>query len=301
MIETQRASAKHFAIVLSVVFSAEFTIMYVLPWVLPRSVPWWFETLVDAMLLTSVTAPALWFLTVRPWREVAQSRRELLAFTIREREEERRKIARNLHDELGQSITSILVCLRHLDGGASSQSVAESAQTIRSIATQMIEDVRRLSRGLRPAVLDDFGLAVALGRLTDDMAHTSGIVVDLHASSIKDQRFSHELEIEIFRIVQEALTNIVRHAKTDRAQVRVTVDDRSLEVIVRDQGGGFDTHAQESARTTLHFGLAGMRERAALLGGSLQLRSSLGQGTSVCVRVPLSERADGQDSHPAGR
>lgn len=301
MIETQRASANHFAIVLAVVFCTEMAIMFVMALVLPDSIPWWAETLVDSITLTSVTAPALWFLTVRPWREVARNRRELLAFTIREREEERRRIARNLHDELGQSVTSILVCLRQFDGGSSPESVAEASRTIRSIATQMMEDVRRLSRGLRPAVLDDFGLAVALGRLTDDLAHSSGMVVDLHASSIKDRRFSRELEIEIFRIVQEALTNIVRHAKTDRAQVRVAVDAREMEVTIIDQGGGFDAHAQEAARTTLHFGLAGMRERAALLGGSLQLRSSPGQGTSVCVRVPLSERSDGQDSHSAGR
>ena len=199
MIQSERTSVSHFRIVLATVFTCETVIMFALQYLMPDNTHWIIESMIDAISLTALTAPTLWYFAVRPWRAAAKSRRDLLAFMLREQEEERRRIARNLHDEMGQSVTSILVCLRNAEQAPTKELVQESLNAIRKIAANMTEDYRRLSRGLRPAVLDDFGLAAALTRLAEDLQIQSDLSVDLRIEPLQNRRFSHDVEIEIGR------------------------------------------------------------------------------------------------------
>jgi signal transduction histidine kinase len=145
-----------------------------------------------------------------------------------------------------------------------------------------LQDVRRLAVELRPKVLDDFGLVPALERLTQGFAEHTGIAVDLEASSITE-RLPKEVETAIYRIVQESLTNVVKHARADRVSVLLTRADGRIKAVIEDDGTGFDPAAPDGGGV----GLVGMRERIELLDGTLTVESSATSGTTVAVEVPV--------------
>ena len=203
--------------------------------------------------------------------------RDALRRVVAAQELERRRLARELHDETGQALTSILLGLKQLEGAEQ-----ESVARLRELVVATLQNVRRLAVELRPKVLDDFGLVPALERLTSGFAEHTGIAVDLEAGAITD-RLPPEVETAIYRIVQEALTNVVKHAHARRVSVLVTRADGRIKTVIEDDGKGFDPREA----TGDGVGLIGMRERIELLDGTLAVESSETSGTTVAVEVPV--------------
>jgi two-component system, NarL family, sensor histidine kinase DevS len=202
--------------------------------------------------------------------------RDALRRIVSAQELERQRLARELHDETGQALTSILLGLKQLEGAESPGAV----RALRELVVATLQDVRRLAVELRPKVLDDFGLVPALERLTSGFAEHTGIAVDLEASAIIE-RLPVEVETAIFRIVQEALTNVVKHAHAQRVSVLVTRADGRIKAVIEDDGTGFDPAATDGG-----VGLIGMRERIELLDGSLAVETSPTSGTTIAAEVP---------------
>jgi signal transduction histidine kinase len=203
--------------------------------------------------------------------------RDVLRRVVAAQELERQRLARELHDETGQALTSILLGLKQLDG-ESPEAVAE----VRELVVATLQDVRRLAVELRPKVLDDFGLVPALERLTQGFAEQTGISVDLEASALTE-RPPVEVETAIYRIVQESLTNVVKHAQAHSVSVVLTRGDGRIKAVIEDDGTGFEPETAGGEG----IGLVGMRERIELLDGSLTVESSERSGTTVAVEVPV--------------
>ena len=209
--------------------------------------------------------------------------RDALRRVVQAQEEERRRLARELHDETGQALASILLGLKSLEESKDLDSLKDSVAALRDRVVETLHDVRRLAVELRPAALDDFGLEPALERLTSGFAEQTGIRVELE-SRLHDDRLPEEIETVLYRIVQEALTNIVKHAHAERVSIVVTQKPGSIGAIIEDDGRGFDPELDVDGG----IGLIGMRERVALLDGSLTIESRRDAGTTLVVEVPLS-------------
>jgi signal transduction histidine kinase len=207
--------------------------------------------------------------------------RDALRRVVEAQEAERRRLARELHDETGQALTSILLGLKGLEEKVSPDDLSAPVGDLRELVVSTLQDVRRLAVELRPSTLDDFGLVAALERLTESFAEQSKIPVDFQ-STLPPERLSEEVETALYRIVQESLTNVVKHAQATRVSVLLTRKNGSVAVVVEDDGRGFDP----AAVTDDGFGLVGMRERVASLGGRLELESGE-EGTTVAAEVPI--------------
>ena len=199
-------------------------------------------------------------------------------------DEERRRIARELHDETGQSLTALVVGLRAIEEQAVTTDVLSAAQELQRVAAQTVDNVGRLARGLHPSVLDDMGLVAAARRYVGDYARSFGISVDLTSEGLDSYRVPPLIATSLYRIMQESLTNVARHARATKVVVGLTCDGSMLELLVRDDGVGFDADAARNEASGL--GLHGMQERAALLGGSVEIASRPGHGTMVRARLP---------------
>jgi len=218
-------------------------------------------------------------------RDAARGR--LLEQMMTAQEEERRRIARELHDETGQSLTSLSVGLSMVAEARDLDTVRERAADLRALATRALEEVHHLARGLRPSVLDDIGLLAALERHLREYEAGRGVTVDLHARGF-EQRLPGPIEIAVYRIVQEALTNTAKHADARTVSVLLERRDDAVHLIVEDDGRGFDAPEVLASRDVDRgLGLRGMRERAILLGGSLTVESASGRGTSVFADIPV--------------
>jgi signal transduction histidine kinase len=209
--------------------------------------------------------------------------RDALRRVMEAQELERRRLARELHDETGQALTSILLNLRTLEEAAAGDESQAAAATVRELVLSTLQDVRRLAVELRPKALDDFGLVPALERLTQTFAEQTGLAVDFEPA-LAGRRLPPEAETALYRIVQESLTNVAKHARARHVSVLLTRKPGAVAVVVEDDGRGFDP---EEARED-GFGLAGMRERIALLDGRLQIESSPRGGTTLVVEVPVA-------------
>jgi signal transduction histidine kinase len=208
--------------------------------------------------------------------------RDALRRVVSGQELERRRLARELHDETGQALTSILLGLRAVEETDSAEQMHEAASELRELVVATLQDVRRLAVQLRPKALDDFGLAAALERLAQTFAESTGIHVDLEAQLGKE-RLPPEVETTLYRIVQEALTNVVKHADASRVSILLVRRDASATAVIEDDGRGF---ASQTARED-GLGLLGMRERVELHDGRLTVESQPGSGTTLVVEVPL--------------
>jgi signal transduction histidine kinase len=199
-------------------------------------------------------------------------------------EEERRHLARELHDEIGQILTGVKFAL---EAGAAAPPGASGAKLdeARGLIGEALARVRALSFDLRPALLDHFGLLPALRWLIDRFTGATGVRVNFRQAGL-ERRPAPELETAAYRIVQEALTNVARHARVGEAAVRVWVEDATLRVQVEDQGVGFDPEAVWDAGRSN--GLPGLRERVLLLGGRLDVDAALGGGTHLLAEFPLA-------------
>ena len=207
--------------------------------------------------------------------------RDSLRRVVSAQELERRRLARELHDETGQALTSILLGLKSLEDVADERELAESTRRLRELVVTTLQDVRRLAVELRPTALDDFGLVPALERLVETFREQTGIEVDLEPR-LGEERLPSDVETTLYRITQEALTNVVKHAHAKRVSIVLTRRDGSISAVIEDDGQGF----QEGKGSGNGLGLLGMQERVALVDGRLSVESSPGSGTTLSIEVP---------------
>lgn len=223
-------------------------------------------------------------------RRLAEAQvRELLGQLVGIEEEERRRVSRELHDAVGQHLTALTIGLQVLASQAAlPSSLRPELARLQAVARHLDDDVERLSHRLRPTTLDDLGLEDALRQHIAEWSHDTGIEAGLLARGLKQRRWDAATETTVFRFVQEALTNVRRHAKASKVSVILDLHDDELRAIVEDNGNGFDgSPPQASGRGGL--GLRGMAERAALAGGHMDLESSPGVGTTLYLTLPLHE------------
>jgi signal transduction histidine kinase len=208
--------------------------------------------------------------------------RDALRRVVEGQELERRRLARELHDETGQALTSILLGLKRVEDAKTREDARAAAAELREEIVKTLQSVRRLAVELRPKALDDFGLVPALERLADAFGGESGIAIDVEAN-LDETRLPPEVETALYRIAQEALTNVAKHADAEHVSLIVTRRDGSVTVVVEDDGRGFGAVGGESGG----LGLVGMKERVGLLGGRLAIESTEGSGTTIVAEVPL--------------
>ena len=207
--------------------------------------------------------------------------RDALRRVVGGQELERRRLARELHDETGQALTSILLGLKAVEEARDDEALQSASRNLRELVVATLQDVRRLAVELRPKALDDFGLVPALERLVQTFTEGTGIEVQLEAR-LGDERLPGEIETTLYRLIQEALTNVVKHAHAKTVSILLVRRDGKVMGIVEDDGRGFDPGtAREDG-----LGLVGMRERAGLVGGRLTVEASAGAGTTIAVEVP---------------
>jgi signal transduction histidine kinase len=209
-------------------------------------------------------------------------------------ETERTLIARELHDQIGQTLSAVKVNLEAMHREVrDSALLARVAEGIAAVE-RAVEQVQTLSFDLRPSLLDDLGLAAAVDAYTKRRAGPAGLSLGLAIAV--DRAVSKEVEVACFRVVQAAVTNVVSHARAKRLDVELRTDGSCLRLAVRDDGVGFPVRAlQATAPVERRLGLVGMRERAQYVGGELEIESRPGAGTLVCARFPLrvGELAEG--------
>jgi signal transduction histidine kinase len=211
----------------------------------------------------------------------------LLQRLVTVQEEERRAIARNLHDHLGQQLTALRLTVTTLRSPRrQGDGLNARLDAIDEILSKIDRDLDHLAWDLRPAVLDGAGLSAALEEFLGQWSSTTGIPAELHETGPTKIRLAHNVELHLYRIVQEALNNIVKHAGAKHVNVLFERRGEDLNVIVEDDGKGFDADTARSSRDRhTGMGLISMRERAALVGGSLQVETAPGKGTTVFVRI----------------
>lgn len=274
--------------ILAIVYASEFCVMLLLPFLTAPVNPPWLVGILDASMLTLMLVPLLGWLIIRPLQNVVEMRAMMLQQFITMQEDERGRIARDLHDEIGQSFSSVLMGLRTFDQSAQEELRRQRMAELAEVVTRTLEEVRRVARGLRPAVLDHLGLVRAMEQYLDDFRSTHGIEVKLQTEGLEpDCRLPSEIETAVYRIAQESLTNTARHSGASQAQVSMRLQAGGLQVEVTDNGRGITRRQLE---TTSGVGAIGMAERAALLGGWLDIESVAGDGTRVSLWIPLPQR-----------
>lgn len=234
-------------------------------------------------------------------KRLEELRSELLRRTVRAQELERQRIARELHDELGQTLTALGLGLRAISDHAASkpEKVAGQARQLQGVVDAGMSGLQNLVGGLHPPQLDDLGLAAALRWYAAEAEERFGLTVTV-SSVGKEALLPVEVRTVLFRVVQEALTNVIRHAKTDRAQVEIVFSQGELGIRIEDQGCGFDVDSAFQTPGRPCWGLLGMIERVALVDGECRFLSEPGTGTVVEATVPLKETYDGENSPSAG-
>lgn len=280
-----------FTLVIIVVFAVEAGIMLALARIFPRDTDSAILSVVDSMVLVASLCPVLWILVVRPLRALVSHRGELLTRLISIQEQERAKMARDLHDELGQVQTAVMLATRSLLNANTIEQAHERAEVVHQMAAEAMETTRRLARGLSPSVLTDFGLGRAVERMCEDFAAAGSIEVRAD-NLIQDARFGPDTEIAIYRVAQEAITNAVRHSGASRVWVRLNRDGGRLVLEVTDDGRGFDP-SSISPPSDGGLGIPGMNERTVLLSGTFEILPVPTGGTTVRADVPASP-------HPGG-
>jgi PAS domain S-box-containing protein len=212
--------------------------------------------------------------------------KEMLQILVRAQEDERTRIARDLHDELGQQLTALRLKLDALRKMCDVEELCDMIDETQLIARSIDNGVDFLAWELRPASLDDLGLIAALANYVREWSHHSGVTAELLASSLKKTRFTPEVETNLYRIVQEALNNTHKHAKAKYVEVMLEKRGEVIILLISDDGAGFNPKDKKSRLKGL--GLIGMKERAALISGTLEIESAKGKGTTIFVRIPAA-------------
>jgi len=279
---------------LATTFVSEYAIMKFLPHVLPEDCGDTCEAVVDSCILTLFVAPVLWVVAVRPIQRLAQSRMHFLRRSLTSQEEERLRITRDIHDGIGQSLTSLLLGLRAMEETTTDDKSRENARSLRAMGAEIHDDLRRIVRGLRPAILDQSGLVAAIERLVDDVTHADMVSIELDAGALAGIRLSTELESTAFRILQEAISNALRHSSAKHIRVILGTQNNELELTVSDDGKGFDASTIFQNENG-SYGLLSIRERAMICAGRAEIQTSPGSGTTVSARLPLVMRSESND------
>jgi signal transduction histidine kinase len=208
-------------------------------------------------------------------------------------ETERGRISRELHDRLGQDLTALKLGLQILrKQGPFAAPVQESIGNLEKLTEGLMRDIHRLAWELRPSALDDLGLELALRRYTTEWSEATGVRLDFHSDGLDGQRLPLEFETALYRVTQEALTNISRHARAKRVSLLLDRRPACVSLIVEDDGAGFDADAvMQRPVAQDKLGLLGMEERVKLVGGTFTIESTPGTGTTVFVRLPLNQPA----------
>jgi len=224
-------------------------------------------------------------------RERAERAREALRRQlIRAQEEERRRIARELHDQMGQELTALNLGLKSLSKAAP-EKFKDAVRSLQDLATQTARDLRRVALELRPSTLDELGLVKAVGSLAETWSARCGIEADVESSQYAGTGVSSEVETTLYRIIQEALNNIAKHSGAKHASIILHRAPGHAELLIEDDGSGFDTTKPcPAANEKGGLGLSGIQERLSLLGGSLNVESAPQQGTTIVVRIPIPEK-----------
>ncbi len=246
----------------------------------------------DELPLTLITLSlGLAWYAWRRRREAARllaHNQELARQLIAVQENERRALARELHDEMAQHCTAIRLEAAFIERCREIDPAIAAARRAGAGAQQLQQGVRRLLKQLRPAELDELGLAAALQALCDSSGRRGGLSCRFSAEGLAARSLGEALDTAVYRIAQEALANVLRHAGAAWASVRLRVGGRVVELTIEDGGHGFDPQA-----TGHGLGLLGARERAAALGGRLQVHSAAGAGTRLCLQLPLAAAGAG--------
>jgi len=232
-------------------------------------------------------------------RERAErGRTELLGRLVFAQEDERRRIAREMHDQFGEVLTALSRRIEMLrEGCGGSPELSAQVDALAALAQQLDRDVDHLVWELRPTALDDLGLRAALATYVQDWSKRVNIRVDLHTAGLLDDRLPRDVETTLYRIAQEALTNVARHSGAETVEVILERRSDHVLLIVEDDGAGFDPVA--TGTPDRGFGLLGMQERAALVGATLEIESSAGKGTTVLLRMAAAQPASTPAASPA--
>ncbi len=219
------------------------------------------------------------------------AREELMRRLVTAQEDERHRIARELHDQMGQDLAVLLLGLKSLPTEEElAPAVVQRLQDFQKITRQLMQQTRRLALDLRPETLDKLGLPEALRCHCEEWTKHSGVPIDLHCNGLKQSRLPRTIEMTLYRIVQEALTNVLRHARAQHVSVLLERRKDEARAIIEDDGQGFEISPRLPAQK-MGLGLLGMQERATLVGGKFEVESRPKAGTTIFVRIPLSKRA----------
>jgi signal transduction histidine kinase len=232
----------------------------------------------------------------RATEEANRGLKDLSARLVQAQENERRAISRELHDEVGQSLSALLVGLSNLSAAIPPSAAAELTSHItgiRDLAQNCVRVIRNMALLLRPSMLDDLGLAPALEWQARETSRNYGIRVDIAAQGVSDD-LPEDHKTCVYRIVQEALHNCVRHAGASTVRVTVQQDPEAVHVLIQDDGKGFRPASEKG------LGLVGMEERVTHLGGSLRIDSHAGRGTLLAITLPLTSANHEHDKNPVG-
>ena len=221
-------------------------------------------------------------------RHAQEARRRLLDQLVTAQEDERGRISRELHDQMGQHLTAIMLLIDSLKRTPNFETAINSTLgQLEEVTGQLADEVESLAWELRPTALDDLGLEVALNKYVRKWTERSLVPVDLQSAGLNNMRLPPLIETAIYRIVQEALTNIVRYARASTVGIILERQKNHVSAIVEDNGCGFEVDALQATSSDRRMGLMGMQERAALLGGTLHIESAPGIGTTVYLRIPF--------------
>lgn len=279
-----------FALVLAITFAVEGAIMLLLPFLPTWSRTPRFQGILDASILTLIMAPVIWWLVVKPLRLLSESRGQLLHSLFQRQEQERSRIARDLHDELGQQLTALMVGIGTVESAKDLQSAQSLAHNLRKVGAAAHEEVRRIARGLRPGVLEELGLAAAIERLCEDFEQVHGVTVRLEAPAAANGKLSLPVETSLYRILQESLTNVAKHAQASSIEVALTHSGDMIILSVKDDGCGLrDAPSGLSSLSRPGLGLDSIRERARMLQGECTIHGAKGGGSIVQVKIPASK------------
>lgn len=210
--------------------------------------------------------------------------RRLSQRILEAQEDERQRVARELHDQSAQSLTLMLVRLRLLERAHDATEARQQVHELRALAASALEEVRRIALELRPRILEDLGLGEALAWRADELNASGAVRMTLTRLGV-DERLPKDLELVLYRVAQEALTNVARHSHARNAHVVLEAKDGTVSLSIEDDGTGFDVDAAMTDARGL--GLSGMRERMALVGGTLGIESAAGRGTRLTASAPV--------------
>jgi signal transduction histidine kinase len=213
--------------------------------------------------------------------------RQMSSQVLTAHEAERRRIARELHDDTAQALTSILVRLRLLERSTKDEAVLANAAELHELTSAALDSVRRMAMDLRPAALDDLGLVPALQAYAEKYSQRWPLDVAVSVKGLR-RRLPPQVELVLYRVLQESLNNVAKHAAATMVAVSLARRHNQVSLTVRDNGAGFHVKSGQPADGS-GLGLFGMRERMALIGGELEVQSKPGHGTTVTAHVPLAE------------